>query len=325
MNTRHPNWSILVAVALLAPAAVSAEQPVTNRLTFSALFGLNISARFMSPGGGAGPGTPRMTPDGDTYNYDDGYVLTDVSGNFGGQTWYWGYDDSARQISGNTILLSRSTSAAGPSQSSDSDPDYGAELAFSHPLGARGNLRYGFEIAVNHLNLALHDDTGVSRITDAYPFTPGTTPPTAVPSDPYQGSFNGPGFIIGDTPVSSTTTTDRQRFASDIWGFRLGPYLELPIGERVNLWAGGGFAWTLMNNSVTWANTGGSGSSGDLGLLWGGYLSANASWQFSEHWNLVAGVQYQKLGTYRHTFSGRPVEVDFNNALLVTLGFGCSF
>src|SRR5207248_6705068 len=55
------------------------------------------------------PASSRLTPRGDRYNYDDGYLLTDTSGNYGGQTWYWGYDNSANQISGNTIMLSRST------------------------------------------------------------------------------------------------------------------------------------------------------------------------------------------------------------------------
>src|SRR5256885_10986486 len=52
---------------------------------------------------------PRSTLFPYTTLFRSGYVLTDVSGNLGGQTWYWGYDDSASQISGNTILLNRST------------------------------------------------------------------------------------------------------------------------------------------------------------------------------------------------------------------------
>lgn len=43
----------------------------------------------------------------------------------------------------------------------------------------------------------------VSRLTDTYPFTPGTTPPIAPPT--YQGSYDGPEFVIGATPTNSTT------------------------------------------------------------------------------------------------------------------------
>jgi YD repeat-containing protein len=86
-----------------------------NRFSLNARFGLNISAKFMGMSGISLTPPPRTTPDGSQYNYDDGYVLTDISGNAGGQTWNWGYDQSG-QISGNTILMHRSTvSAAAPS------------------------------------------------------------------------------------------------------------------------------------------------------------------------------------------------------------------
>jgi len=89
-----------LTVVALAPAAV-AEEIVADHVGFSTRFGLNISARFksVSASPAAAAAGPRTTPDGDPYNYDNGYVLTDVSGNEGGQTWYWGYDGSD-QISG---------------------------------------------------------------------------------------------------------------------------------------------------------------------------------------------------------------------------------
>src|SRR6266853_6557249 len=95
---------------VLAIAAAKAEEVATNRFTVSARLGLNISAKFKGLSLALPPAAPRPTPDGAAYNYDDGYVLTDISGNFGGQTWYWGYDNSARQISGNNVLLSGNSS-----------------------------------------------------------------------------------------------------------------------------------------------------------------------------------------------------------------------
>ncbi len=118
----HSIFSLAAALILLAPAALLADDPVTNRFTFSARFSLNIKAKFQDVGTVL-PAAPRLTPDGLNYNYDDGYVLTDGSGNFGGQTWNWGYDDNVAQVSGNTVLLSR-TAAIGkaPTASADSDP-----------------------------------------------------------------------------------------------------------------------------------------------------------------------------------------------------------
>src|SRR6266699_1485286 len=128
MKMTNATGTVLLA-AVLVTAAVRAEDAVTNRLSIStdyvsiytnhvsiytneltilanrlslsARFGFNISGKFKGIGNGlftVPAPNPRRTLDGDAYNYDDGYVLTDSSGNFGGETRYWGYDDSASQI-----------------------------------------------------------------------------------------------------------------------------------------------------------------------------------------------------------------------------------
>ena len=337
--------SLLFAAALLAPVAATAENTDTNaiatdRLTLSARLGFNISAKFKcglrTPSGL--PTSPRLAPDGQPYNYDDGYVHTDVSDNFGGQTWNWGYD-AGSQISGNTILMSRSTAAAGSTSASMSENPYlGAEIAYSRLLGVRGKFRYGFEVAANYLSVPLNQTVSgkVSRLTDAYPFTPGTTPPSASPGSPYQGSFDGPGFVIGDSPVSSTPTLvpngtrDHQKYDGDLWGLRLGPYLDFPLSERWDLSFSGGLAVGLLNSSASWKQTVGGvtvaqGSGSDLDVLWGFYVGANVSYQLSEHWSAVGGAQFQYLGTYEHAFGGRQVQVDFGQTIFVTLGVAYSF
>jgi hypothetical protein len=327
----------------LAGGPARAQDQVTNRFTFSARLGLNISAKFKDLTLTLAPAAGRTTPDGAAYNYDDGYVLTDVSGNFGGQTWNWGYDDSASQISGNTILLSRSTPATAdfPSRSSSSDPNYGGELTYNRLLGVINEAAYGFEVAGSYLDIALRDNRTFSsqatRLVDAYPFTPGTTPPAATPALPYQGTFNGPGFVIGATKTNSTTTvspgptaTDRRRFDADLWGFHLGPYLEVPLGDNFSLALSGGLAVGLLESEASWAAqiAGGpslSGSGRHESVLWGGYVGANLLWRWSEHWSAVGGVQYQNLGTYRHSYGGREVELDLRKSLFVSLGLGYDF
>lgn len=347
MKTPFAPWSVLLAAAVLAPAAIRAEEFVTNRFTLSPRFGLNISARFTGPTSLPLSANPRTTPRGDLYNYDDGYVLTDISGNLGGQTWYWGYDDSAGQISGNTILLSRSTASGNfSSPSFDSDPSLGAELTYNRLLGTTRNLRYGLEAAANYVNLSLRNSSAssgtLSRVTDAYPFTPGTTPPAASPSDPYQGSFEGPGFVIGDTPVSSTvaivpggvTVAGQRQFDADLFGFRLGPYLDLPFDDNFNLWISGGLAVGWLNGEASWSETvtlsgagsvSSSGSGRDDDMLWGGYVAANVSWDWNDRWSVVGGMQYQNLGVYRHTFGTRQAEVDFRNSIFATIGLSARF
>jgi len=346
-NNRSSLSPGLVTLALLVPVAVSAEQSDTNQLSrfsFNARFGLNISAKFKRAGSLSLTAPPRTTPDGNRYNYDDGYVLTDISGNAGGQTWNWGYDQPG-QIAGNTILMHRSTVAANaPSATGvgEDDPQCGFEFAYDRELGRRDKLHYGLEAAVNYMNLSLKDKSAysgdVSRLTDAYSFTPGTTPPLA----PYQGSFDGPGFVLGATPVSSTTAliaggaaiVDQRNFDADIWGFRLGPYAEYSLSQDIDLWFSGGLAVGMVDGSASWKETAallggatmvGSGGGSDLGLLWGGYLSAKISWQFSERWSAEGGVQYQYLGTYQHNYGGQVMQLDLSKSIFLTLGLDYRF
>lgn len=361
MKKNQKQWAYPMTGALLCAAAASAQQDQlvcldsTNRLTLSLRFGLNISGKFKGVGGSlnpaGAPGNGRRTPHGDAYNYDDGYVYTDTSGSHDGLTWYWGYDNSATQVSGNNILLDRTTDSALPGeQSADAAQNPGFELAYDRQFGVKEkwhHLRYGLEGAVNFQPLSFNVGglfTGtLARVTDAYPFTPGTTPPTATPSDPYQGSYQGPGFVIGTTPTISTVLTPgvtllaQDHLDADLWGFRAGPYLELPLGEKekLTLRLSAGLAVGLLDANASWQetltlpNNGGttvtSGSGKDFDVLWGGYFDLDAAYQISRRWGVAAGVQLQDLGTYDHNFGGRVAELDMSQSVFVKVGVSYSF
>jgi len=353
--TMQMNWarfsSLLLALAGLLGswryACAETETNSLNRLTLSGRAAFGLSAKFGALPATAFSSTTRFTPNGDPYNYDNGYVLTDSSGNAGGLTTYWGYDN-ASQISGNTILMSRSEVVSGDSsdgQVADSNPNYGAELLFSRQLGVKGEVHYGLEAGLSYLNISLSDNSPysaeVSSVVDAYSFTPGTTPPTTPPS--YQGPFSGPGFLIGSTPSSSSssllggaTVSGKRQYDADLFGFRLGPYVEFSIFNlrQLTLTLGGGFAAGWVNSSASWTETaalpgGGSlssnGAGTDTSFLIGGYLGGQLLYNFSPNWSAVAGVQYQKLGSVEQTFDGRKVNVDFSQTVFITLGVGYRF
>jgi len=326
-------------------------QEHTNRLTLSLRYGLNISGKFRNVGSSFSSGTPlaagRRTPNGDPYNYDNGYVLTDISGNFGGQTWYWGYDSASQVNAGaNTIAFNHTVATGLPSQNSSGDSAYvGAELAYDYELGVKEDwhhLRYGVEGAANFMpiefNSGGHFNAMLSQRTDTYSYASGTTPPTA----PYHGSFGGPGFVINVPPISSTTALipgatliAQQHFEANLWGFRLGPYAEWPISRKLDLYFTGGLAAGLIDGEASWKETlvlpggGGSlaasGSGQDLGLLWGYYLSLEAAYRLTERWSVEAGAQFQDLGAYSHDFGGRTAELDLSQSIFVHAGIGYSF
>ena len=323
----------------------------TNRFTLSARFGLNIPGKFKGVGSAFSSGTPlsasRRTPNGDPYNYDNGYVLTDISGNYGSQSWYWGYNNASQvNSSANTVAFNHTVATGLPSENSGDDSPYvGAELTYDYELGVKEDwhhLRYGLEGAVNFLPVEFNSggryNATLSQRTDTYSYTPGTTPPTA----PYQGSYGGPGFVINVSPVNSTTALvpgatflAQQHFDANLWGFRLGPYVELPVSERLDLFLTGGLAVGLLDGEASWKETltlpGGAGSltasggGSDTSLLWGYYLGLNAAYQFTERWSVEAGVQYQNLGTYNHNFGGREAELDLSKSLFIHAGIGYSF
>src|SRR5258707_361613 len=180
MKTNQSNWAVKTTAAVcLAAASASAQtnpddviyQDATNRVSLSLRFGFNINAQFKGIGGSLNPasynGNGRKTPDGAAYNYDNGYVLTDVSGNAGGQSWNWGYDSASQVNAGNnSIAFQRTTAtAAGSSSSGNVDNDAGTpgfEVAYDRLLGVKAdwhNLRYGIEGAFNYQPITIHNNS----------------------------------------------------------------------------------------------------------------------------------------------------------------------
>jgi hypothetical protein len=367
MKRIHRNWTAPVSGTLLFVTAVSAEQDLqtylnsTNRVTLSLRFGLNVSGRFKGRSGGLNPAfasalaNGRRTPEGDAYNYDNGYVLTDISGNAGNQTWYWGYDSSSQvNLANNTIAFDRtalSSLPGGGSGGQDDSSRLGAELAYDYELGMKENwhqLRYGLELAVNWMPVSLNHQGSYAvartRFTDTYSYTPGTTPPGyGVPSElPYQGSYAGPNFVINVPPISSVSTPAasaaflvQQHFDANLWGFRVGPYLEMPLSKRWSLHLSGGLAVGLLDGDASWRETlalpgspkpvTSQGGGSDTELLWGYYVGLQAAYQINDRWGVEAGVQFQDLGLYDHNFGGRAVELDLSKSIFLHAGISYSF
>ena len=114
---------------LLALTHMAAAQPASaikldpskeeslNRFGISFGLSFNTTVDFGRLGAVAIPGASRLTPDGDRFNYDDGYVLTDSTGNLLGLTRYWGYDSSSQYDSAHGTITMNSSSATTPAAS----------------------------------------------------------------------------------------------------------------------------------------------------------------------------------------------------------------
>lgn len=337
------------------PSALVKVEPA-NDITLSLRFGLNVSGKFLGTGSSFTTGyvSNRRTPNGDPYNYDNGYVLTDVSWNVGNQTYYYGFD-SASQVSGAVgvqqyLSLDRTTLSglAPAADGSAFDSGAGAELAYDRELGieaSRLHLRYGVELAFNYTPLSFHDSYPAQAVTltdqrDTYAFAAGATAPVA----PFQGLYTGPnqsGYpyaILNATPTTtfssiSGTFAAQEAFDSELWGFRLGPYVKWPLTRQLSVLASGGLAAGLLAGSASWTETltrvgtttTTAGGGDDLAPLWGEFARLALIWRFNNCWEAEAGAQYQNLGVYDHDYGGRIVELDLRRSVFLEAGIGVSF
>jgi hypothetical protein len=355
MNKDHCNLAVKLAGAFLLTGVATAEQDQqmyyidsADSVSLSLRFGLNLSGKFTGTGGSLASPIPGK--------YDNGYVLPDNNGNVGGYDWYWGYQ-SAGQVSGspNNYQINFTQSAATGIAPEQADPVYdpriGAELTYNHQFGVKEDwhhLRYGLEVAANYTPVSFHntyvnDNVTVSQTQYTYAFSSLVT---QLPAPGYSGPFNGNNSdavinvpYVSATPLSSAAGYQfiaQQDFQGDLWGLRVGPYVEMPLNRKLSLHLSGGFAVGLLDDSASWTETltppagGGaptiaSGGGEDLAALWGGYVRLNASWQLDRHWGVEIGAQFQDLGNYSHDFGGRTVQLDLSQSIFVEAGISYSF
>jgi hypothetical protein len=329
--------STTLALAAATPFALhgadsSDENP--NRLSLGPRFGMNFKGSFHNNA----PVNPGPAAGGADHIYNNGYVLLDSSGNAGGLTWNWGYQNSS-QVVGDTMQF-QSIQSAGSSGSADSnvtgDPQYGAELTYQRVLGHLPFLssgRWGLEGAFGYTDLDLRDNhsaTGpVTVTTDAYQLN-GVLPPGAG----YNGSFQGPGALLGDTPTRTTaagigTLTSHQKLSGQLYSIRLGPFAEWNFTDQLSLAASVGL--TLAPASVRYdfsesatlaggSTSSVSGHSCKTELLYGPYVSAMLRYDFNKSWGVYVGAQFQSLTDMNLSAGSRTARLDQSATVYGMLG-----
>jgi hypothetical protein len=341
MIKSNHSFAILSASAALAGtvSAVASELPPleqaymehTNRIMVSVRFGLNVRAKF------SGVGVPGGSPNG----YYDGYVVTANPPNLSpnpNYSTYWGYNNDSQLIGtpGNYtgVAFHTPTAAAGSSSDGGDDPRVGFEVSYLRQLFEKKdwhNLRFGVEAAVNYMRVSASDRNtfGVNVSETDYNF------PITLPG-PFQHNDNNqpgnPALHVPGTPQASTlgSLSVVDNFDGDLWGGRLGPYVELPFTNGINVRLSGGLAVGWLQGDESWSETvtglgSASGGGSDSSFLWGFYISLDAAYQINRRWGVDVGVQYQDLGIYSHSFGGRVVELDLSESIFFNVGVSYSF
>lgn len=299
--------------------------------------GFNVQAKFTS-GGFATP-TPPGPSAGSAVNrtYSDGFVHVDSSGNAGGQTWNWGYQN-ASQISGGNVLMHAASLTSATSQSDNANPIPGFKFSyirdFSHGDGERWGIKFAFGYMDMNFSSSGALNGGEQLITDAYPLH-GVVPPLA----PYSGSLNGPGAVLGSTPSRTTSTgvatiAGTRSVDATLYEFQVGPTFALDLTKRLTAEFGAGVAFGVMDSTFTYDETVTATGLGTLHAAGrtsgttsseGGYAEAGLAYRLCNAASVFAGAELQDMGGFNQSTAGHSVQLDFSHSVFLLLGFEVHF
>lgn len=346
MKMRFPcsafGWGLL-ACSAAALSGHAQEDDITldrNRVWISARFAFNISAQVHNLSA-----PPLSTPP----TYDDGYVRPDISGSADGKTWYWGYQE-ASQVAGDSLNLHIATGSpfTGVTEDLSGDIQAGFELVYGRALGffnlsAKRQAAWGVLGGFGSTDINIDGQTSLSgtasRREDHFSLG-GIVPPVA----PYSGTYTGPGPLIGLTPTGSSTqdvsltTSQYARIDAMALAFKLGPFVELPLGRRfsVNISAGVAVADVLTTFEFSETTTlaasdfGGpppvrQGRVDDSEWLIGYFANATLSYSLNYTVTVFAGVQYESLGDTTVAVGGKEATLKLGQVMEAQLGIRASF
>ena len=357
MTTRIPlmTFSILSVAAnsVLAgePAAEAVTQnPAQSRWRFGAAYAplVGLKTEFGGLGRFNSAFTPQPLGGGRDYDYDDGFVHVDSSGNLGGQTWNWSYDNASQLDASGTgsINMSITNSSANAGATDDNQAESGFEGFAYFDMGAVGipmlkehGATWGFRGGVHYAHVNTGNSStltsGTVTVTDNFQLG-GVIPPLA----PFTGSFNGPGPLIGDSPGRSIQSgipafvAGTRELDVHLTTLNLGTYLEMPLTRKFSVTLEGGLSAGIAagsydyQSSTSIAGVGTKASSGgdsDLTLLPGLYVGMSGIYQINPSWAIQAAGRYQYLDDLDLESNGSHASLSFDSAFVISLGALYSF
>lgn len=336
-------------------------EPTLNRVGISYRFGWSVRADFENLGGFPAQGQPGPATGGAvdrTYDHPDAnYVKRDITGNdhgpgFENTTWYWGYENSQTSPDGWQLNFDSSSSPAGvASRDHRDDASSGFEFFYNRELFRNEGWRWGVEGVFGFGSIGIRDTrtlvADVNIIHDAYAVPPDPSNPSVpvtLPEAPYAGSFDGFGtgyVVIGATPTRTLSTipggasiTGARQLDADLYGFRLGPYVEIPLNPKWTLLFSGGLALVDVESqfkfteTVTVPGVGSVSSSrkeSASDLVVGGYAVCTLAYALDERWSLLTSLQYQNVGDKSQTVAGRRAVLDLGEMFFATVGVSYGF
>lgn len=356
MKTQQQQWQQIVIAGLAAhvmtgicpwAAEVRLSEPVRpdrNRVNISGRFLFNVSAEFRHQATAVNPG-PGVGVHGANHVYDNGYVNVDDSGNAGNLTWNWGYQDPASVV-GTTLELSAvSSPASGPTQRDRDDPQYGFEISYGRvlkqfELSSGRAMQAGLFGAFGMTLLDIQSNSRIDGATTGVRDTYKLDGLPIIPGAPYFGAGPAPGgplpLLIPDAPDTrapinvAASATERMKVEGEMYGFKLGPFFELPVTQRIAVQVQGGFAALLADGKFAYSesiSTGGTsaGRGSRSEWLFGGFVEGQVSVSISPQWNAFAGAGWQSLSNYQVPAGSKEAKVRLDNSVVLFGGLSYQF
>jgi hypothetical protein len=370
-------FSFVAAIAAAAQLTPALAQTLTqdpdavlgdnnkNRFGLSYRMGFNIKAEFRNLGGFApldpttNPRNPLITPSGDLYNYDNGYVYPDDFVHPPGYTWYYGYTEGTPLTPSSLprqFDLYRSSSPNNvTSEDKDGDPQHGMEATYSRRFGKVGRGFWGWETGLGFTDLTIEDSAtlhgDITRAADTFrraPLTGFLEPaPQAFPIEgPTSDQTNWPGIRLDpvssstDTFPGAATITGHRHFDAQVITLRFGPFVDIPISKRWMVTVSGGMAVLFINSDFRYDETvtldpsvtvmplppeTHAGSSSHSDVAFAGYFGTTFSFALNDRFSLIAGAQIQGGQGYTHVTDNKEADLNLGESVFVMLGATFSF
>lgn len=308
-----------------------------------------VDAEFSGLGGFTSPNAPLPLGGGSNRNYDDGYNRVDSSGNAGGLTWNFGYANNSQINAGaGTLDLSINNSVRSGSVTGRDDPHPGLQLLGYYEIGEVDGIsfssgeksRWGMVVGTGYNDVSIGNSSGLSsgviRTTDSF-----ATGGVILPAEPYNGTAAGPGPLISDNPVRTTTFVPggasiigSRELDVDLFTLSMGAYLDIPIHQKFSMIVEGGLLLGVASGEYSFSSVTAvpgapaqtsTGRNSETELLGGFFLGVSGHYQISENWGALAGLQYRYLSNFNVSAAGSQASLNFDTAFMATLGVTYSF
>lgn len=330
------------------PSAIT-QAPTPSRWRFGASYApiIGLNTDFDGLGTFNSSRAPQPLGGGRDYDYDDGFVHLDSSGNEGDQTWNWGYNNASQlDTSGQgSIAMSITNSAANAGVTEDNQEKSGVECFAAYDMGPTGipflrdrGATWGFKGGIHYARIDTSNHSTLNATTDILTDRFNLNGNIA-PLAPFAGTFEGPSVLIGDTPTRSFSTgqalVDGTRDLDvHLTTLNFGTYLDIPLTQKIHLMLEGGLSAAIADGSydfqsnTTIAGLGTSNSSGstsDVQILPGAYLGLGGVYQIDSSWAIQASGRYQYMESFDLETNGSSATLSFGSAFILSVGVVYSF